>query len=203
MSGLPFFGRVYPTIAGERITLKFPTGKEYAEWAALRGASRDFLQRWEPAWTSDELDRPAWRLRMKRYREELSRGGGATFLIYLNDSGEMAGGISIGNIRRGVAQSGQIGYWMGERYAGRGIMLDALRLTRGYAFETLKLHRIEAACIPDNNRSIRVLEKAGFTREGLLRSYLKINGSWQDHYLYALIEGEYQVQMTRGTAIGI
>ena len=66
-------------------------------------------------------------------------------------------------------------------------MLEALRLVIPYAFETLRLHRIEAACIPDNARSVRVLEKAGFQREGLLRSYLRINGSWQDHYLYALV----------------
>jgi [ribosomal protein S5]-alanine N-acetyltransferase len=59
-----------------------------------------------------------------------------------------------------------------------------------HCFRTLRLHRLEAACIPENNRSVRVLEKAGFQREGLLRSYLKINGIWQDHYLYALVAGE-------------
>ena len=66
-------------------------------------------------------------------------------------------------------------------------MVEALDLLARHAFDTMRLHRIEAACIPGNTRSIRVLEKAGFTREGLLRSYLKINGGWQDHYLYALI----------------
>jgi ribosomal-protein-alanine N-acetyltransferase len=66
-------------------------------------------------------------------------------------------------------------------------MLEAIRLVTAYAFQTLRLHRIEAACIPDNQRSMRVLEKAGFQREGLLRSYLRINGAWKDHLLYALI----------------
>jgi ribosomal-protein-alanine N-acetyltransferase len=76
---------------------------------------------------------------------------------------------------------------MGERFAGRGLMVEALGLVIDHCFDTLRLHRLEAACIPSNNRSVRVLEKAGFRREGLLHSYLKINGVWQDHYLYALI----------------
>jgi ribosomal-protein-alanine N-acetyltransferase len=98
--------------------------------------------------------------------------------------------VTLGNIRHGVAKSGHIGYWIGEKYAGKGFMADALELLARHAFDTMRLHRIEAACIPGNKRSIRVLEKAGFTREGLLRSYLKINGGWQDHYLYALIAGD-------------
>ncbi|MEO9612289.1 MAG: GNAT family protein [Nitratireductor sp.] len=202
MAGLPFFSRAYPSARGDRITLQFPTGQEYSEWAELRSTSRQFLERWEPKWASDELGRPAWRARIRRYREEYGRGTGTTFLIFLNDTGRMAGGISIGNIRRGVAQSAQIGYWMGERHAGRGIMAEALNLASGYGFETLGLHRIEAACIPGNTRSMRVLEKAGFTREGLLRSYLKINGTWQDHYLYALIVDDYRAQQIRGKTGG-
>ena len=99
----------------------------------------------------------------------------------------------MGNIRHGVAQTGHIGYWMGARFAGRGYMVEAARLVVDYAFTALRLHRIEAACIPGNERSIRVLEKAGFKREGLLRSYLRINGVWQDHHLYALIAGDPRV----------
>ena len=108
------------------------------------------------------------------------------------------GGLSLTNIRRCVAQSAHVGYWLGERFAGRGLMLEALRLVIPFAFDTLRLHRLEAACIPKNTRSMRLLEKAGFQREGLLRSYLRINGVWQDHYLYALIAGEHQVYSRRG-----
>ena len=77
-------------------------------------------------------------------------------------------------------------------------MSEALQLVVRFAFDTLRLHRVEAACIPDNARSIRVLEKAGFRREGLLRSYLRINGVWQDHYLYALISGDQRNEQERG-----
>ncbi|MFN3548342.1 MAG: GNAT family N-acetyltransferase [Mesorhizobium sp.] len=201
MLGLSFLGRDRLRLPGCRVTLRIPTTSDYEEWSSLRRRSRDFLEKWEPRWASDELDRAAWRLRVRRYRDEYSRGTGVPFLIELNDTGSIVGGISVGNIRRGVAQSGQIGYWMGEPYAGKGLMGEAVGVLSRYCFESLRLHRIEAACIPDNLRSIRVLEKAGFTREGLLRSYLRINGDWQDHYLYALLAGEYHEQGSRGAAV--
>ena len=187
MIALPFFRREAPALKGQRISLRMPVSGDYREWAALRAESRRFLEPWEPRWSSDELDWPAWRQRLSRYREDQAQGSAAAFFIHENATGRLVGGITIGNIRYGVAQTGQIGYWIGERYAGKGFMHEALRLVVRHAFETLRLHRIEAACIPDNERSIRVLEKAGFRREGLLRSYLRINGIWHDHYLYALI----------------
>lgn len=187
MFPLPFFRRELPALKGPRITLRLPEPNDHREWASLRQTSRAFLEPWEPRWSPDELERSAWRQRIRRYREDFEQGLAVAFFIFESRSGKLIGGITIGNIRHGVSQSGQIGYWIGERYAGQGYMLEAVKLVIHFAFETLRLHRIEAACIPDNARSVRVLEKAGFQREGLLRSYLRINGSWQDHYLYALI----------------
>jgi len=201
MLGLSSFGRDRLRLAGPRVTLRLPAVSDYEEWSSLRRRSRAFLEKWEPRWAPDELERGAWRARVRRYRKEHARGTGIPFLIVLNDSGSIAGGISVGNIRRGVAQSGQIGYWMGEPYAGRGLMGEAVDALARHCFGPLRLHRLEAACIPGNLRSIRVLEKAGFTREGLLRSYLRINGDWQDHYLYALLAGEYHDQGSRGAAV--
>ncbi len=188
MLALPFVQRREgPVLAGKRVTLRLPVRGDYQEWTALRHESRAFLEPWEPRWSPDELDRSTWRARISRYREDFSHGSALPFFLFENSGGKLAGGITLGNIRHGVAQSGQIGYWIGERYAGKGLMLEGLQLLVGHAFQTLRLHRVEAACIPENRRSIRVLEKAGFQREGLLRSYLRINGAWQDHYLYALI----------------
>lgn len=187
MLGLPFFRREFPALKGRRVRLRPPEPDDYREWAALRGASRSFLEPWEPRWATNELDRGPWRQRVNRYRTDFANGHAMAFFIFENASGHLVGGITLGNIRYGVAQSAQIGYWIGEKFAGQGLMLEALMLVCEHAFETLRLHRIEAACIPDNLRSIRVLEKAGFRREGLLRSYLRINGEWHDHYLYALI----------------
>lgn len=192
------FRRDTPALKGERVTLRIPTWRDYHEWAALRGESRTFLEPWEPRWALDELERSAWRVRLARYQDEFIQGTAAPFFIYENASGKLIGGITLGNIRYGVAQSGHIGYWIGERYAGRGFMVDAVRLVVRHAFDTLRLHRIEAACIPDNGRSVRVLEKAGFRREGLLRSYLRINGEWHDHYLYALIADDPHAVVMKG-----
>lgn len=187
MLDLPFFRRLPPALKGARVILRAPVASDYEEWAALRRESRAFLEPWEPRWAPDELERSGWRLRLRRYREEYAAGTAIAFLIFDRQTSRLVGGITIGNIRYGVSQSAHIGYWMGERHAGQGYMHDAIRALVSHAFGPMRLHRIEAACIPGNARSIRVLEKAGFTREGLLRSYLRINGMWQDHYAYALV----------------
>ena len=186
-------------LRSEGVLLRFPRGSDYKAWAALRRQSRKFLEPWEPLWTADELERTAWRERLRQYGQDRRRGTGQTFFIFERQGNRLAGGITIGNIRRGVAQSAHIGYWMGEKFAGRGLMSEAVRLLVDHGFGTLGLHRIEAACIPQNKRSIRVLEKAGFSSEGLLRSYLRINGVWQDHMLFSLIEDDYEDMRNRGS----
>lgn len=188
MFALPFRETDQPVLSHGRVTLRPPRSSDYAQWAELRRASRDFLQPWEPRWAADDLEKRAWRQRLRRYRREFDRSSGYAFFIFLAD-GTLVGGISIANIRLGVAQSAQIGYWIGEPHAGKGLMLDALRALIPFGFDTLRLHRLEAACMPENDRSVRLLEKAKFQREGLMRSYLKINGVWRDHFLYALIAG--------------
>jgi ribosomal-protein-alanine N-acetyltransferase len=89
-----------------------------------------------------------------------------------------------------VTQSGVIGYWMGARYAGKGYMTAAVRAVIEYGFDTLQLNRIEAACLPHNAASVRLLEKVGFTREGYARKYLCIDGRWQDHILFGLVRDD-------------
>jgi ribosomal-protein-alanine N-acetyltransferase len=190
MIALPFLRREPPALEGKRVTLRVPRDGDFGEWAALRGESRAFLEPWEPRWLEDELWRAGWKRRMRRYREDMEAGSAIAWLIFENRRRILVGGITLGNIRYGVSQSAQIGYWTGERHAGQGYMQDAVAAVLAHAFGAMRLHRVEAACIPGNARSIRVLEKAGFEREGLLRSYLRINGVWQDHYLYARIAGD-------------
>ena len=195
---LLFLQKPQPALKGKLVSIRPAASGDDSEWAAVRRESRDFLTPWEPKWANDELDRIAWRQRIRRYREEIAQGTGMPFLIFENANGRLAGGITLGNIRYGVAQTGQVGYWIGVNHAGRGLMAEALQLALRFAFDTLRLHRVEAACIPDNARSIRVLEKAGFTREGLLRSYLRINGQWRDHLIFSLIADEHQASTKRG-----
>ena len=177
-------------IEGDQVALRMPQMSDFPEWAALRDQSRDFLKQWEPIWPVDDLTRGAFRRRLKRYAEDQRADLSYSFFIALKPEGVLVGGITLANIRRGVAQAGSIGYWVGEPYARKGVMSAALRAIIPFSFVTLRLHRLEAACIPTNVASIGLLEKSGFQREGYARQYLCINGMWQDHLLYARIKDE-------------
>jgi ribosomal-protein-alanine N-acetyltransferase len=184
------FGELLPAITGAGVMLRAPVGSDHAEWAALREASRDFLTPWEPTWPPDDLTRGAFRRRLKRYAEDQRSDIAYAFLIFRSDDGALVGGLTLANIRRGVAQAGSIGYWVGRPFARKGYMTAAVRALIPFSFGTLRLHRLEAACIPGNDASIGLLEKTGFQREGYARSYLCINGSWQDHLLYARLKDD-------------
>jgi len=174
-------------LEGDGVRLRPHRNGDFVEWAALRTASRDFLQPWEPTWPADDLTRGAWRRRLSAYAHDMERGLAFPFLVFRQSDNVMVGGITLSNVRRGVAQMGSIGYWVGEPYARRGHTVAAVRAVTRFAFERLGLHRVEAACIPSNEPSRGVLLKAGFTQEGLARAYLRINGIWQDHLLFGLI----------------
>jgi len=174
-----------PIIRGERVMLRAPVLGDYPQWAKLREDSRAFLAPWEPIWPADDLTRGAFRRRLRRYAEDLRTDQGYAFLIFRRQDEALVGGLTLANIRRGVAQAGSLGYWMGLPFVRNGYMTAAVRAIIPFAFGTLRLHRLEAACIPTNAGSIRLLEKTGFTREGYAREYLCINGVWQDHLLYA------------------
>lgn len=184
------FSEPLPLVEGEGVYLRAPQMADFPEWAALREASRAFLSPWEPTWPHDDLTRSAFRRRLKRYAEDLRSDQAYPFFLFSKEDNVLVGGLTLANIRRGVAQAGSLGYWMGERYAGRGHMAAAVTALIPFSFGTLRLHRLEAACIPTNVASIRLLEKTGFTREGFAREYLCINGTWQDHLLYALLKDD-------------
>jgi len=190
------FAEQLPSIVGDGVTLRTPQMTDFAEWAALRETSRDFLTPWEPTWPADDLSRGAFRRRIRRYAEDMRSDQGYAFLIFRNSDNTLVGGLTLANIRRGVAQAGSLGYWMGQPFTGQGYMTAAVRAVIPFAFTSLRLHRLEAACIPTNNASIRLLENTGFVREGYAREYLCINGIWQDHVLY----GRLQDRGSRATA---
>jgi ribosomal-protein-alanine N-acetyltransferase len=184
------FGELLPAITGAGVMLRMPISSDFAEWAALREASRDFLTPWEPTWPSDDLTRGAFRRRLKRYAEDQRNDTAYAFLIFRSEDRALVGGLTLANIRRGVAQTGSIGYWVGAPFAHKGYMTAAVRALIPFCFGTLRLHRLEAACIPGNQASIGLLEKTGFKREGYARGYLCINGLWQDHLLYARLRDD-------------
>ena len=174
-----------PELYGEKHLLRLPRFSDYKQWYALRSESRAFLQPWEPIWRPDELTESSFRARVVRSGQEYGSGLAVPLLLFRRQDNTLLGGLTVGYIRRGAAQSCMIGYWMGERHAGQGHMLAALKVAIPYVYGGLQLHRIEAACIPENWKSVRLLEKAGFEREGLLRKYLKINGEWRDHLMFS------------------
>lgn len=176
------------SVPGDGVILRAPQMADFDEWAALREASRGFLIPWEPTWPADDLSRAAFRRRLKRYSEDQRTDLAYPFFVFRDEDQALVGGLTLANIRRGVAQTGSLGYWMGAAFTRRGYMRAAVRAFIPHAFSTLKLHRIEAACIPTNLASIRLLETTGFEREGYAREYLCINGSWQDHLLYARLK---------------
>jgi len=184
------FSEQLPAIMGDGVTLRAPQNADYSEWAALRAASRDFLTPWEPTWPADDLTRPAFRRRIRRYSEDQRSDLAYPFFIFRKSDQVLVGGLTLANIRRGCAQAGSLGYWMGAAFARQGHMTAAVTALIPFAFGTLRLHRIEAACIPANSASIRLLEKTGFRREGFARQYLCIDGVWQDHLLYARLKDD-------------
>ena len=184
------FGEVLPAVTGNGVLLRMPVAGDFPEWAALREQSRAFLTPWEPIWPPDDLTRSAFRRRLRRYAEDQRSDAAYAFLIFRTSDGAMVGGLTLANIRRGVAQAGSIGYWTGQPFAHQGYMSAAVRALIPFCFGSLRLHRLEAACIPTNKPSIALLEKTGFQREGYARGYLCINGTWQDHLLYARLKDD-------------
>ncbi len=193
----PHYSPAPPLLENHLIFLRPPRLRDYDQWSKLRSDSRAFLEPWEPTWSEDAISRNAYRdrtLRMAReWRADIAYG----FHIYarkglVSGSGkltteQLVGGINLNGIRRGVAQAANIGYWLGEPYARRGLMSAALSLVLPFAFHDLHLHRLEAACLGSNDASQRLLRKFGFQQIGMAHSCLKINGRWQDHMLFDLV----------------
>lgn len=166
--------------------------RDWRDWAALRAESRAFLKPWEPTWPADALSRAAFDRRLRRQAREWRADEAYNFLAFDHGSGELVGGLGLSNVRRSVAQTAMLGYWVGERFARRGYTSEAAALLLDFAFGTLRLHRMEAACLPGNAASRGLLKKLGFVEEGYARAYLCIDGAWCDHILYAMIIDDWR-----------
>ncbi len=177
-------------LEGPRVYLVPPRMSDWKAWAGLRDESRDFLTPWEPTWPHDALGRHAFRRRLRAYNQEWRQGTGFSFLVHRLSDNALMGGVTLSNVRRGVAQAASMGYWIGERFARQGFMTEAVSAVVEFAFEELALHRVEAACLPHNDASRSLLLKVGFRQEGYARQYLRINGKWQDHLLFEMLRDD-------------
>jgi ribosomal-protein-alanine N-acetyltransferase len=188
------------TLRGRGVWLRAPLLSDYVPWAELRALSRAHLMPWEPLWQRDELTRSAYRRRVRHYQREQREDLGYAFLIFSDTDDELVGGLTVSNVRRGVTQGAVLGYWLGKPFVRRGYMTEAVRSAVAFGFETLHLHRLEAATMPNNTSSIRVLERNGFRREGYARRLLKINGIWEDHVLHALLSEDARTNPRAGAS---
>ena len=175
---------------GGGVYLRHPEARDYQEWADLREVSRAFLTPWEPTWADDELSRSSYRYKLRRYTEDARDGRAYAFFLFRARDNALVGGATLSRVQRGVAMSCSLGYWIGAPHARRGHTSAGVRRLARFAFDDLGLHRVEAACQPDNEPSRTLLAKVGFTAEGLARRYLKIDGDWRDHLLFGLVAGD-------------
>ena len=179
-------------LTGERVFLRPPKRRDALKWQKLRMSSKSFLVPWEPSWDASSCTRRAYLRYLKNSNYLANMDRAYSFLIFKTDDKTLLGGINIGNVRRGVSQSASLGYWIGEKHSRNGYMKEALKLLIPSLFVDLRLNRIEAATLEENIASKNLLKKIGFKKEGVLRKYLKINGTWRDHILYGLLENDFK-----------
>ncbi|MCH2077723.1 MAG: GNAT family N-acetyltransferase [Rhodobacteraceae bacterium] len=177
-------------IETERMTLRPPQHSDYRAWATLRDTSRDFLRKWEPSWAADHLTRKSFTNRVYWAQRSISGGTAVPVFLFRRSDQVLLGAITLDHIRRGPAQAGTTGYWIGEPHARNGYMREAIQGLVHYAFTELDLSRIEAACLPENQASRSLLESCGYKYEGVAQSYLQIDGRWRTHVLYANLRSD-------------
>lgn len=183
-------------LTGARVILRAVERSDWLAWRELRDISRSFLTPWEPRWPANALTHYYFSGLLRRYNREWRTGAGYHFHIFLHPEGgqrkarralgPLVGGITLGSLERGIAQKATLGYWMGHPYAGQGLMTEAGQLVIGFAREILRLHRLDACCLPHNSVSCALLRRLGFREEGYAADYLKIDGGWADHLLWGM-----------------
>lgn len=181
------------TLLGRRVLLR-PLGvADFAAWSEVRTRSGEWLLRWEPRRLPGQpdvtTDRDAFSVRCSARERERQLGTGYGFGIFVE--GRFAGEINLSSIQRGPFQSAYVGYWIDEAVAGQGYTPEALVVLARFAFDDLRLHRIQVSIIPRNTASRRVVEKLKIRDEGVAERYLEINGVWEDHVRYALTREEW------------
>ncbi|MGW3467482.1 GNAT family N-acetyltransferase [Saccharopolyspora sp. NPDC000995] len=169
------------------VALRPPRLRDGSAWSRTRLQDRTYLQKWEPTAVGGWQERNAlmaWPAQWSALRGMARRGQALPFTVTVE--GEFAGQLTVGNIVRGALRSGWIGYWVAAHLAGGGVATAAVAMAVDHCFGSAGLHRLEATVRPENQPSVRVLEKSGFRREGLFHRYLDVAGAWRDHYVYAL-----------------
>jgi ribosomal-protein-alanine N-acetyltransferase len=188
------------TITGPRVELRPLKASDWDGWHAVRTRSRDWLEPWEPLGDPGApdpvTDAEAFRARCGAWERQRHFDAAYGYGIFLLSNSEFVGEVSLGSVQRGPFQSANIGYWIDEANAGQGLMPEAVVLLIRHAFEELGLHRVEAAIVPRNARSRRVVDKLGLREEGTSGRFLQIRGVWEDHVRYAITAEDWAERKT-------
>jgi ribosomal-protein-alanine N-acetyltransferase len=177
-----------PRLEGERIFLRLPEMRDAAEWCMTIQKNKAFLKPWSPSSALRHIHKKGFAARHALWRFDSRSGAAHVFFIFGRDTQKLIGGITLGNIIRGAGQMATLGYWMDQDMAGKGYMTEAVGVVSRFAFDTLGLHRLQAGCLLNNTASHRVLLKNGFEPEGIAKGYIKIDGEWQDHLIFAKLK---------------
>ena len=181
------------TLHARRVVLRTLSEADYEAWFEVRTRCHDWLVKWEPRSAHAAHlaeDRRSYLSRCAIRERERQMGAGFGFGIFVD--GRFVGEITLSSIQRGPLQSAYIGYWVDQAVAGRGLMGESVVTMFQYAFESLRLHRVEINIIPRNAPSRRVVEKLDIRCEGIAERYLEIDGAWEDHARYAITAEEWR-----------
>ena len=186
------------TLVGRRVSLRPLVDEDYAQWREVRTVNEGWLTRWEPQRFAGQPDvvksRQAFSSRCAARQRERQLGTGYGFGVFVGE--QLIGEMNVSSIQRGPFQNAYVGYWIDQRQAGQGYTPEALVVAMRFAFDDLRLHRLQIAIIPRNKPSRRVVEKLGLRLEGLAERYLEINGVWEDHMRYAITVEEWVARRT-------
>lgn len=174
----------------ERCYLRLPKLNDFESWVNLRKNSEEFLSQWEPNRDSNFYSSSLFRSRVKWARQNFKEKKVIHAFIFRREDGSLMGAVTLDNVRKGAAQSGSIGYWLGKSYIKNGYMREVASAFIFYIFKNFDLSRIEAATLPENKPSRSLLEKIGFKYEGVAQSYLNISGRWRAHIIYSLLRDD-------------
>jgi ribosomal-protein-alanine N-acetyltransferase len=183
-------GKISMDLTGNKVFIRFFENADAEALLDLHVRNSELFQKYSPAFEDDYYTLESKRTYISKPIKEKEEDKKYSFGIFSNDNGKLVGDISLFHIFRGPLKKCMIGYSVDKQYHGRGYATEAVMLAVKFAFCELKLHRIEAGAMPSNTGSMRVLEKAGFHREGIEQKGVKINGQWEDHQIFAVISDD-------------
>lgn len=170
------------------VELRLPEAEDAEAFLELVVRNRDHFRPYEPRRPPAYFTLGGQREQIAAARRQAQSGERYEFGVFETNGGGLVGRISLGGISRGALQNAYLGYGVDHLHSGRGYATQAVTLAVDVAFRDLGLHRVQAAVVPENKASARVLEKVGFREEGLARRYLFLDGQWKDHRMFALVK---------------